>query len=91
MFALFIILYSVWVFVFQGIKRRGRGTSFARRNKKFQVMHTESRLHLVMVIGKLLGKKEKSLLVVEQLGLEEHLFSMEQTTLRLTATKPDGA
>ena len=78
-------------FIFQGIKRRGRGTSSARRDKKSQVMTIESRFHLVTVIGNLLGKKEESLLVVEQLGLEEHLFSMEQTALLLVPTKSDGA
>lgn len=76
--------------LFQGIKRRSRDTSFARK-EKCQVMSIESRFHLVMVIGNLLGKRDKSLLVVKQLGLEEHLLSMKQTSLLLIATKPDGA
>ena len=71
----------------QVIKRRRRGTSFPRREEKSQV---ESRFHLVMVIGNLLGKREKSLPVVEQLGLEEHLLSMKQTKHLLNSTKLDG-
>lgn len=76
---------------FQGIKRRSRGTSFARREEKCLVMRTESRFRLVMVIGNLLGKRDRSLLVVEPLGLEEHLLSMKQISLLLIATKLDGA
>lgn len=84
------MMLKMKVSCFQGTKKRSRGTSFARR-EKCQVMSIESRFHLVMDIGNLLGKRDQSLPVVKHLGLEEHLLSMKQTSLLLIATKPNGA